>query len=78
LQEESSSTALGVNKPPVAAGRGSGGLLFSIVPGKPEASILYYRMESTDPGAMMPELGRKLMHKEGLELIRDWIIAMED
>lgn len=78
LMEENRSTALGVNKPPVAAGRGSGGLQYSIVPGHPDASILYYRMASTDPGAMMPELGRKLMHKEGLELIKDWILAMED
>lgn len=78
LMEENKPTALGVNKPPVAAGKGSGGLQFSIVPGHPEASILYYRMASTDPGAMMPELGRKLMHEEGLELIKDWILAMED
>ena len=29
--------------------------------------------ESTDSGIMMPESGRKLVHKEGVELIRDWI-----
>lgn len=69
-------SVLGVNKPPVAAGRGSGGLQFDIVPGQPEASILYHRMASTDPGVMMPELGRQLVHAEGLALIRDWITHM--
>ncbi|RMG70375.1 MAG: hypothetical protein D6722_08775, partial [Bacteroidetes bacterium] len=67
---------LGVNKPPVAAGRGSGGLQYDIVPGDPEASILYYRMASTDPGVMMPELGRVGVHEEALTLIHDWITSM--
>ncbi len=67
---------LGVLKAPVSTGNGSGGRLFSIVPGKPEESILSYRMESTDPGAMMPELGRQLVHKEGVDLIKEWIAAM--
>lgn len=70
-------TTLGVNKPPVAAGRGSGGRQFDIVPGKPEASILWYRIASTDPGVMMPEIGRKMIHKEGVQLIHDWISKMD-
>lgn len=68
---------LGVMKQPVATGKGSGGRLYSIVPGRPEESILVYRMESTDPGAMMPELGRQMVHEEGVALIKDWIAAME-
>ncbi len=67
---------LGVNKTPVAAGRGSGGRRFGIVPGKPSESILVYRMESDDPGIRMPELGRQLAHREGLELIKTWIKQM--
>lgn len=63
----------GLMKAPVAAGRGSGGRLFDIVPGKPEQSILTFRMASTDPGIAMPELGRGMNHDEGLQLIRDWI-----
>jgi hypothetical protein len=35
-----------------------------------------YRMESTDPGAMMPELGRGLAHEEGNALVRRWISAL--
>lgn len=69
--------AMGINKAPVAAGRGSGGLRYGIVPGKPEKSILYYRMASTDPGVMMPELGRSVVHEEGLALIREWIREMK-
>lgn len=65
--------AYGLMKPPVAAGKGSGNLQFDIVAGKPEESILYYRMNSIDPGVMMPELGRKLKHEEGIKLIKDWI-----
>ena len=68
---------LGECKLPIAAGQGTGGNKFSIVPGKPEESILVYRMTSIDPGAMMPELGRSLVHDEGVALIAGWISEME-
>lgn len=68
---------LGVNKPPVAAGRASGKLKYSIVPGKPDQSILVFRMENDDPGIRMPETGRQMMHREGVELIRRWIQEMK-
>ncbi len=74
--EEDRPVHLGVNKHPVAAGRGSGGHLVDIAPGDPDASILHYRMASTDPGVMMPEIGRSIVHQEGLQLIRDWIAGM--
>lgn len=74
---ETDLTKLGVMKAPVAAGRGSGGRQFSIVPGQPEKSILMYRLESDDPGEMMPELGRKTTHTEGAALVRDWIKSMK-
>jgi hypothetical protein len=72
------STAIGIMKPPVAAGRGSGGKSFSIVPGKPADSILLYRMESIEPGVMMPEIGRTIVDREAVELIREWIAGMAD
>ena len=75
--DETAPATLGVLKTPVAAGRGSGGRQFDIVPGKPDASILLYRLESTDPGIMMPEVGRKTTHREGVELIRDWIKSLK-
>jgi uncharacterized repeat protein (TIGR03806 family) len=69
-------TAFGVFKPPVAAGIGSGGLAYDIVPGQPGQSILVYRIASTHPGVMMPELGKRLVHEEGVALIREWIAAV--
>jgi uncharacterized repeat protein (TIGR03806 family) len=67
----------GVGKPPVAAGRGTGGRAADIVAGKPDDSILLYRMQSTDPGVMMPELPRRLVDDEGVALIRQWIAKMK-
>jgi uncharacterized repeat protein (TIGR03806 family) len=67
---------LGVCKPPVAAGGGAGDLQYSIVPAAPEESILIYRMNSLAPDEMMPELGRSLVHHEGIELLRHWIATM--
>ena len=68
---------LGICKPPVAAGRGTGDHLFDIVPGKPDESIIAYRMASADPGEMMPELGRSTVHREGVALIKAWIAAQQ-
>jgi len=67
---------LGLCKPPVAAGAGTGGRSYGIMPGKPDDSIMLYRIESAETGIMMPELGRGSVHKEGAALIRDWIAAM--
>jgi uncharacterized repeat protein (TIGR03806 family) len=67
---------LGVCKPPVAAGRGTGDHLFDIVPGRPDDSILTFRMASREPGVMMPEQGRSTVHREGVALIRAWIAAL--
>ena len=69
---------LGVCKVPVAAGRGSGNLNYDIVPGNPAESILHYRMASDEIDIMMPEIGRGLVHYEGLELIASWIASMEE
>lgn len=74
---ETDKTRIGIGKHPTAAGRGAGGLLTVITPGNPDTSILTYRMQSTEPGIAMPELGRTLAHKEGVELIREWISEME-
>ena len=68
---------LGRCKLPIAAGQGTGGHRFGIMPGQPDESILLYRMISTDPGVMMPELGRSLVHTEGVDLIRQWIAEQE-
>lgn len=74
--EEKDPVRLGRGKRPVAAGRGSGGLAFDIVPGRPEESILFHRLTSLDGGVAMPELGRASRDRAGEALIRAWIAGM--
>ena len=69
--------SLGLCKMPIAAGTGTGGRRYGIVPGKPDESIFTYRLESTLPSEMMPELGRSLSHTEGVDLVRSWIAQMD-
>ncbi len=66
---------MGFCKQPIAAGKGTGNRKYDIVPGHPEDSILMFRMDSDDPAVMMPELGRSVIHREGVELIKAWIAA---
>jgi uncharacterized repeat protein (TIGR03806 family) len=66
----------GVCKTPVAVGRGSGDRPYDISPGKPGESILLYRMQHSDPAIAMPELGRSVVHSEGVAVISEWIAAM--
>lgn len=68
---------LGVMKSPVAAGKGSGGRKYDIVPGKPDESILLYRLESEDVGARMPNLARNRIFHPANALIRDWIANLK-
>ena len=76
LASQQNPTSFGILKPPVAAGIGSGGLPYDIVPGKPDQSILAFRIASTHPGIMMPELGKRMVHTEGVALVREWIASM--
>lgn len=76
LASQTDPTLWGIGKPPVAAGRGTGGRKFDIVPGKPDESILVFRMESTEPGIMMPELPRRMVDAEGVALMREWISSL--
>lgn len=66
----------GICKTPVAVGRGSGDHTYDIYPGRPDESIVVYRMRHTDPAIAMPELGRSAAHVEGVEVISNWISAM--
>lgn len=68
--------AWGVCRAPVAAGPGSAGRLHDIVPGDPDASIMVFRMASTDPKIKMPELPTVTSDRAGTALIREWIAAM--
>ncbi|MEM8725960.1 MAG: hypothetical protein AAGE86_10615, partial [Pseudomonadota bacterium] len=75
--EQDDPHAIGIRKPPVAAGRGSGGRTVSVKPGDPDASILLYRMSSTEPGVAMPELGKGTVDPDGVAVVRKWIAEMD-
>ena len=68
--------ALGVFKRPVAAGRGAGGLEYSVQPGDPARSIMVHRMNSVEPGIAMPELGKATVDAEGVAAVERWIEGM--
>ena len=63
---------------PVAAGTGSGNLSYYIVPSNPKKLIFNYGMDSDEIDIMTPEIGRSLIHYEGLDLIAPWIASMEE
>lgn len=68
---------LGIYKATVSAGGGTGGHTYSIVPGSSATSVMINRMKSTNPGVMMPEVGRTVVHEEGVKLIAEWIDKMD-
>jgi len=74
--EQDERRAIGINKRPVAAGRGSAGLMFDIVPGQPNRSILLHRMRNEEPGVAMPELGKATIDHEGVAIVERWIRGM--
>jgi len=74
--EQTEPARYGVCKVPVAAGPGSGGFQYNIVPGQPDVSILIFRMESTEPEIRMPELLRQTVHSESMALLREWIASL--
>ncbi len=78
LTLDASGSHLGLCKQHVAAGSGGGNLTFDIVPGKPEQSLLLTRLEATSGQAMMPRLGRTLVDKDGVQLLRNWIASLGD
>ncbi|WP_084417965.1 SO2930 family diheme c-type cytochrome [Henriciella litoralis] len=66
-------TKIGIGKHPTAAGRGSGDRTLVIDPGYPDQSIITFRMDSSEAGIAMPELGRALIDDDGVDLVRAWI-----
>ena len=44
-----------------------------IDPGYPDQSIITFRMDSSEAGIAMPELGRALIDDNGVDLVRAWI-----
>ena len=77
-KRQSDLAKLGVWKTPIAAGHGTGGHAYDIVPGKPNKSILLHRIKSTDPSVTMPSISKSMVSKEAVELIRDWIAQIKE
>ncbi|MGO9127440.1 MAG: SO2930 family diheme c-type cytochrome [Terriglobales bacterium] len=65
----------GLCKSPNSAGE-VGALRYDLVPGRPDESILIYRLESTAPKTSMPALSRDVVHLEGVKLLREWIASL--
>jgi uncharacterized repeat protein (TIGR03806 family) len=65
----------GLCKSPNSAGE-VGALRYDLVPGRPDESILIYRLESTAPKTSMPALSRDVVHAEGVKLLRQWISSL--
>jgi uncharacterized repeat protein (TIGR03806 family) len=63
----------GICKKPVAAGRGSGGKSYDLVPQDAAASILPFRLASTEAGVKMPPMARSLAHGEAVNLVTTWV-----
>jgi uncharacterized repeat protein (TIGR03806 family) len=74
--ETTAATELGVCKPPVAAGSAAGNLFFDIVPGKPDQSILIFRMQATDAQIKMPQGPSISPDVTGAALVAQWIAGM--
>jgi len=74
--DQTSASALGVCKPPVAVGEATGGFLYDVVPGDPDHSIMPFRLASVEPAVMMPQIGRSIVDPVGVQLVRDWIAAL--
>lgn len=73
---ETDPTRFGVCKEPLSAGGSVGARTWDVVPGDPDASILWYRMASTQPGIAMPQISRDVVDREATQLVRDWITGL--
>jgi uncharacterized repeat protein (TIGR03806 family) len=76
LERDLKSPHAGICKHPIAAGTASAKLKYDIVPGYPDQSILVLRMKEQRPANKMPEIGRNLVHEQGVHLVEDWIQKM--
>lgn len=56
----------------------SGEFPFIMTPGDADASVVMFRISSTEEQYRMPLLGRTLQHVEGVELIREWMNSLTE
>jgi uncharacterized repeat protein (TIGR03806 family) len=53
-------------------------LIHIVVPGRFDRSVLWFRLDSTEPQYRMPLMGRSVKHEEGLALIETWINSLDN
>jgi len=53
-------------------------LIQIIVPGNIAKSVMHFRLNSTDESVRMPLLGRTLIDEEGVQLLKDYILSIDD
>jgi hypothetical protein len=53
-------------------------LIQIIMPGNIAKSAMYYRLNSTDESNRMPLLGRTLVDEEAVQLLKDYILSIDD
>ncbi len=61
---------------PTGDATSAGGFPYDVAPGDPDHSVLPFRLGSTDPHVRMPQIGRSVVHDEGLALVRQWIAGL--
>jgi uncharacterized repeat protein (TIGR03806 family) len=66
----------GVCKFPTSAGPATGGHSYDVVPGRPDDSILIFRMESLESKMKMPPIPTRLADSAGTQVLREWIASM--
>lgn len=49
-----------------------------VSPQNPEGSTLHYMMNTNNSFFKMPRIGRTIVHKEGVQLVEDWINSLEE
>jgi len=56
----------------------SGDEQYIIAGGDAGASLMFFKVKSTDPTEMMPLIGRTMIHREGVALLQEWIDNMDE
>ena len=52
------------------------GLPYIVAAGNAQRSMMYYRMNTVDEAVKMPLLGRSIVHQESVDLLSEWIDAI--
>jgi hypothetical protein len=51
-------------------------LVYNVAPGNSARSMVHFRMNTNEESARMPQIGRSVVHQEGVALIEEWIQSL--